>query len=853
MTHAALMLQDALAFETSAANRRAKLEAQIHKATRRVAPLWSLKYFVAVNPFFGVSDHRFEDACASMGRVAGAKMLMPRSYYREQIAKGRIADIDLQRAIEERGRRSAGAVSAGPATVEALRRAAQSPPALQPAPRVETVADVRDRLQGSSWASFCTDEISRWCAAYYDQGQANWRMPWRGEPLYQAWRSAARFDRNPEVMGLAGFRKAAAQLPGDPTDAIAAALERMCVPADAVDDYLHRAIVTINGWAAYIRFRVWEKELYGGSDDSLVHLLAIRIAWDHALFALADDSGFGGAWAFACAAMRTSRSADSDPDLVTDGLLQRALEVGYQRDLVTRLVANPSRSPQQANIARKAVQAAFCIDVRSEVYRRALETVTKEIDTIGFAGFFGFFIEYIPIGQEQGGIQCPVLLKPNARVRETVQGASRDEEQRILDLRRLRRRVRNAWKSFKTSAVSCFSFVETAGLLFAFKLIGDSFGLTRPVAHPTVDGLDDDILKRVGPELDSRPAADGGTTGFTPEQRIKSAEIVFNAMSLKDNFARIVLLCGHGSTTVNNPYASALDCGACGGHTGEANARIAADMFNDPSVRTGLKERGIFIPDDTWFIGGLHDTCTDEITLYNTDRVPPSHVKDLAQLREWLGKASHLTRMERSSLLGIRSGANIDAKVEERSRDWAQVRPEWALANNAAFIAAPRERTKDIDLCGRSFLHNYNWRQDTTWWVLELIMTAPMVVANWINLQYYGSTVDNRAFGSGNKVLHNVVGTIGVLQGNAGDLQTGLPWQSVHDGKRFVHEPLRLNVFIEAPEEQMTRIIEKHANVRELLDNRWLYLFGIADEGRTIRRYVGNLNWETERTSLTGC
>jgi uncharacterized protein YbcC (UPF0753/DUF2309 family) len=172
-----------------------------------------------------------------------------------------------------------------------------------------------------------------------------------------------------------------------------------------------------------------------------------------------------------------------------------------------------------------------------------------------------------------------------------------------------------------------------------------------------------------------------------------------------------------------------------------------------------------------------------------------------------LAKAGALARAERAGLLALDAGSSTDAQIVARSRDWSQVRPEWGLAGNAAFIAAPRERTQGLDLGGRAFLHNYDWTQDSGFGVLELIMTAPMVVASWINLQYYGSTVNNRSFGSGNKVLHNVVGALGVLEGNAGDLKTGLPFQSVHDGQRFVHEPLRLNVFIEAPEAEMNRII----------------------------------------------
>ena len=105
--------------------------------------------------------------------------------------------------------------------------------------------------------------------------------------------------------------------------------------------------------------------------------------------------------------------------------------------------------------------------------------------------------------------------------------------------------------------------------------------------------------------------------------------------------------------------------------------------------------------------------------------------------------------------------------------------------------------------------------------------------------------MDNQRFGSGNKTLHNVVGRIGVLEGNAGDLRTGLPWQSVHDGVRLQHEPLRLNVIIEAPTDAMNEVLSAHASVRELFDNGWLHLLAMDENGSISGRYVGDLRWET--------
>ena len=194
--------------------------------------------------------------------------------------------------------------------------------------------------------------------------------------------------------------------------------------------------------------------------------------------------------------------------------------------------------------------------------------------------------------------------------------------------------------------------------------------------------------------------------------------------------------------------------------------------------------------------------------------------------------------MKACSLLAGKAAGELAAALRERSRDWSQLRPEWGLADNAAFIAARRERTRELDLQGRSFLHEYRHELDTDGTVLELILTAPLVVAHWINMQYYASVVDNARWGSGNKVLHNVVGgNIGVFEGNGGDLRIGLPLQSLHDGARWVHTPQRLSAWIEAPQHAIDRILAKHDNLRALVHGRWIHLLRIDPVSGEIFRY----------------
>ena len=820
------------------------IEAAIAQACGRIAPLWPLRHFVAVNPFLGFTDESFAATCAIMRRVAQTDILMPRPFWRSALAEGTITDDDLAAALTE-----TPPLLPVPRSPSGLRAAiAQDAPDAGRAGAVATVAEVLDRLSDGdrqiSRTGFMVDEISKFCAAYFDEGQAVWRLPQRGLGLFEAWHEAARHDRNAEAMGIAGFRKAISGLPRAPVAAIAAVAAALSIPDRALPEYLHRALFDIGGWASYARHRVWLAELDGRADDTLVQLLALRVAWGYGLFVARTGTPSGArfelAWQMAMQAAASppdDSDLSQDPELALDLVMQTAFESAHRRTLLRRLAAGSPTAPAD----RPALQVAFCIDVRSEPIRRALETVSPTTATIGFAGFFGFPIEYIPIGRRSGGAQCPVLLKPAFTVCEAVGDATMEEEQEIMGLRLLRRRAGQAWKSFKLSAVSSFAYVETLGLGFAVKLVSDSLGLTRPVRDPDTDGLDPSVIGRIGPRIAPREVG-GRATGFDPAERAAMAEAVLRAMSMTTGFARLVLLAGHGSTTVNNPHASSLDCGACGGHTGEANARVAAAVLNDEAVRTALATRGIAIPADTWFLPALHDTTTDDVRLFDTGAVPRSHTADIALAQTWLRRAAALARTWRAPDLGLAAGTDTTQALRARAVDWSQVRPEWGLAGNRAFIAAPRAATRGRDLGGEVFLHDYDWRQDPDLSVLTLIMTAPLIVASWINLQYYACVVNHRAFGAGNKALHNVCGAIGVLEGNAGDLKAGLPWQSVHDGTRFRHDPLRLTVIIAAPTDAMDSVIAAHDSVRRLVENGWVHLFAMTD-GPVTHRYAGPGQW----------
>ena len=776
-------------------------------------PLWPLADYVAVNPCVGLTQQKFLEANQTLGAVRDCRLLMPRDYFEALVKQGRLSRHEIKLAYLHCKEEYPDLYENFDISEVLNGDNQRTPPGEDSASRYFTVAEAVDRQLGSQWSSHIVNDISRHFGAHFDQGQAFWPSPWKELPLYEAWHAAAQIGWRMDMLGLKDFREFVAGLPVSAREAIPQLLASIDIPQSCWRSFLLCELFSISGWASYVKYRVREAEFNAERNEDLIGLIAIRLAYDVALKAVPGIPQQLPLYP-AMSEFDEDPSFPSPPgrDVLARYLLQVAAEKSYEKGLCEKILTG---SESVDSTKRKILQMAFCIDVRSEVMRRHLESISDEVETFGFAGFFGLALEYVPFGASTGSAQCPVLLKPGFRIKESLRTANDQVSSKACHHRKTIREWRNVWKSFQTSAASCFSFVESLGLTYFVKLLSNSFGLTPPVATAENDGISKDLLDHLGPEIQCH-----GNAGISSASQIDLAEGMLRNLGLTKDFARIVALCGHSSDVVNNPYKAGLDCGACGGHSGEPNARVAAALLNSMPVRTGFAERGIRIPADTWFVAAVHHTTTDEIRFCDPLTMPATHDADFAKANGWIVQAGQRCRIERTARLW-----GSDAQdLLRRSRDWSEVRPEWGLAGNAAFIVAPRSRTRGLDLDGRTFLHSYDYRHDRDFKTLELIMTAPMIVTNWINLQYYASTVDNRAFGSGNKVIHNVVGQFGIFEGNGGDLMTGLPWQSVHDGERFQHEPLRLLVILEAPRSAVERIIRKHSMVENLVTNGWLSL-----------------------------
>jgi uncharacterized protein YbcC (UPF0753/DUF2309 family) len=823
---------DGLAYLEQLETENEVLVNSMRKACKKVAPVWPLENFVAVNPYLGLADKKFENVAQELATAGGMQMTLPISFYLKKYEEGKILREDFEAVLNQNSTIKNTTVEEFIKTLKNNENKNQDPAPLA------TVADVASQLTGKDWNSFVTSRISFWAASYFDNGQASWASADKNAQLFASWKFDAETDLSPEIAGLKGLRKMVKSFPNDPILATQKALEILGIPQDSRDIYFHRLLLKVGGWSAFAARLDWDSELYGGKDGKLIEFLAVITCWEACMLNSINHPQLAKNWNEAKIILSTaSVQKELNQHLVQKLILQEAFDLAAQREIISKFQHNTAS--KKGLEKRLKAQAIFCIDVRSEVYRRNLELVDSEIETLGFAGFFAFPIKYVPIGHENGEAQCPVLLKTGFTILEEL--PNKTENQLAYNSRILSHQVSKIWKSFKLGAVTCFSFVSPIGLSYLPKLFTDSYGLTRPVPHPDENGLKGKYSKnkRISLEVASH---NNESVGIPTEQAIQMAKNALSAMSLTDNFGKYVLIVGHGSTSVNNPHATGLDCGACGGHSGESNAKVAVAVLNDKIVRSNLKVHGIIIPEDTIFLACLHDTTTDEISIFNEYDVPDNRLNELLDLKNSLNRAGHAARTERS--LRMSTHGNIDLAIKGRSKDWSQIRPEWGLAGCSSFVVAPRERTKDIDLGGRSFLHSYEWEKDQNFSILELIMTAPMVVTSWISLQYYASTVDNKNFGSGNKTLHNVTAGVGVLEGYSGDLRVGLPMQSVHDGENYQHEPLRLNVIIEAPIEAMNTILEKHPSVRNLCDNGWLHLLAMDEQGKVSQRYSGDLSWE---------
>lgn len=809
---------------TDTESRRARLRTDVTLAARVVPTHYPLETFIAVNPLSGLEGLPFEQAIRRAGDLFGVPGTLSEANFRELHRAGRITDSDLDRALYRRfpnlvtaPELQLGSQQLRP--VELLRAdllyGTGTP---TPSRRSTTRAEESD----PGVADAVDAQTAKWCAAFF--GAAAWPMPGREHGFYRAWRALASRDRGVPRAARAALRT----IPERPDDAILAALETLGVDEQTRVPYLQAHLTRMPGWAAHVH---WNGN--HGSGIDLASYLAMRLSYEAVLLN-------GGAAVTPAAPERATNLPDareraarviealglsataeqiapvarlltSLPVAAREILWQNAFEAHYRDALLDSLAG---REEQPATVPAHT-QLISCIDTRSEGLRRHLEEI-EGYQTLGFAGFFAVAIRFTDLLGGAPKDLCPVLISPNHAITETPAPDCADAASRhSAGVGRLAA-AESAFHSAKEALAAPFVLAEAAGWPAA------ALSAAKTLTPALSAGLRRRLRDAVAPpapaliDLDAMPDHD----------QVLFAQVALTTMGLTSGFGRLVVLCAHGSTTENNPYQASLDCGACGGQAGAPNARTAVAILNRPIVRAGLRSLGIDIPDSTWFIAAQHDTAVDRVELLDWHLLPQSHQADAERLEEDLRRAGAALAAERCGALpGVTDGLSpgrAARHVRTRSSDWAQVYPEWGLAGNAAFIVGPREMTSGLDLQRRTFLHSYRADVDADGSALETILTAPLVVAQWINCQYYFSTVAPEVFGAGTKTIHNVVGQVGVIAGHEGDLRLGLPLQSVSDGEVLRHEPLRLLAVVQAPLGRIDTIVERNPILQQLFGNDWV-------------------------------
>jgi uncharacterized protein YbcC (UPF0753/DUF2309 family) len=797
---------------------RSVLRARIENAAEYVGPLWPLQTFNAANPLVGFEDQPFDRAVQQAEQLFGGRGYPSTSVFRQAWENGEIDPDILTRRLAEHGITQ----------------------------RPEVLLDRMANDEGEWRPSAPTDHplnrvMAKWLAAFLDQGQADWPMPNREDGFFAAWRTVAPYDRDvPDV-----YR------PADVPATVLEAFEEVLAgyPEEQWESIFAHHLAALPGWVGFIKWRArrgntpWQE----AHPITLVDYLAVRLT-------LATRMGH---------AVAPDR-ADELPVNGTDRpylprLWLQAWEESYQSALLDDLRQARPATRNGTSTDRPDAQLVFCIDTRSEVIRRHVEA-QGNYETHGYAGFFGVPIQHQPYGSEERVKSCPPIVDPKHRIAERPAERYRDRADRYDWWTRLGAAGTGLLKTLKKNVAAAFGFVEGSGGFFGGAMAARTLlpsglfriGETIRDRLPGPESFTDPTVDRETVDSDDH---DGLPVGLSHEAKVLYAEAAFRLMGWT-TFAPIVVFAGHGSQTPNNPYKSSLDCGACAGNPGGPNARVLAAICNEESVREDLRERGVDIPADTVFLAGQHNTTTDEIRLFVDEDDPPVSAEALDELRQDLRAAQADATAERVESMNATVDAGRAAaalrETERRAADWAETRPEWGLAGNAGFIVGPRALTRDLDLDGRCFLHSYDWTTDEDGTALENIMTGPLVVGEWINTQYYFSTVDNAAYGSGSKVTQNVVGKVGVVQGNGGDLMTGLPLQSLQsDDETVMHRPLRLTAVIHAPVDRVEAIIERHATLAQLFDHEWLHLTVMdPEQNNSFVRYEPGGSWVPGSSSV---
>ena len=530
----------------------------------------------------------------------------------------------------------------------------------------------------------------------------------------------------------------------------------------------------------------------------------------------------------------------------------QAYERHYRQQVLGALAANVGRGPWKQRPSRPSAQLVFCMDDREEGLRRHLEELSPQVETLGAAAHFNVPHAWRGLDDASAVALCPVVPTVVVPAHEVREVPSAGPGQAAYPAHAARRRQRLAWKArlhqgTRLGLVTPLLMSLAAAPLTLGVLAGKAFapGALARLAQRLRRGFEGPVPTEIAfTAPNDSPAADPAARrlGFTDVEQADRVQTLLRNTGLTFGFSPLVVIMGHASHSQNNPHASAYNCGACAGRYSGPNARLVSAMANRPAVRALLAQRGIAIPDDAWFIGSEHDTCDDTVTWYDEVLVPEALRPALAQLQANLTRACQLHAQERCRRF-MSAPLNLTPEaawrhVAGRASDFGQARPELGHATNASAFIGRRAFSRGAFFDRRAFLISYDPSQDPQGEVLERHLVINGAVGAGISLEYYFSSANNERYGCSTKVMHNVSGQLGVMEGAASDLRTGLPRQMIE-----VHEAMRLLVVVEHTLDVLTAIYQRQPAVQELVKNAWVQLVALDPDSGELHRFVVGTGW----------
>ncbi len=758
-----------------------------------------LKDFIHHNSLHAFQEMKFYDAIFKASKIFGYQVTLQLSEFRELFRIGRIREDILQRTITERK----GQEQIFLWKQKLLHQSYE----VSVTPRIGSLRAHWKSDHGLDLDNLVQPLLFRVLCSYLDQGISIWKFPYREEGFLHSIRTL----EQESFTSFFNTRRAKDLLHHG--DCSIRNLLQIVVGDEAYfEQYLFDQQFSHRGWSGIVcAIEAAPHSLLDKRNICLHDLLVFELLLE--IDALQSKLGDG--WKPLSSSIHTKpvRLLEDVPSSELNEVLmiwQDAFESSYYDQVLAGIAA--VRQKPREHKERKTFQAMFCIDERECSLRRHVELMDPYCETLGTPGFFGVEFYFQPQGAQFYDKLCPAPVTPKYLIKESEVHEKRKHE--LL--------YSSKTHTFFAGLVNTFIL----GYWAAARLLQN---IVNPRMSPAISNAFAHMHKTSKLSIENRDISNRENdlqVGFTLTEMAARVEAMLRGIGLIKDFAPVIYVVAHGSSSANNPHHGAHDCGACSGRPGSVNSRVFSFMANHTEVRALLNERGISIPDATVFIGGLHDTASDQVEFYDTDKLD----KETAALhQQYVGvfevalDHNAKERSRRFASINTRmSLPKVRKAILDRSVSMFEPRPELGHGTNTLCIIGRRDLTKGLFLDRRAFLNSYDYRTDPDGKLLTGLMRPIGPVCGGINLEYYFSRVDNYKLGAGTKLPHNVMGLIGVANSSDGDLRPGLPLQMIE-----VHDPVRLLVIVEHLPEIVLKAIQAAPEMYEWYINEWVHILAV--------------------------